>query len=961
MTQETRRRGYLATAEGVKKLKDAKSKKGYTDKYQQIADAANVGVESVRRLFNPDWGYRVGEIPVQAIAGVLELNPADIVEDWYPPANASEVEESVLEETVIKLLQRCRKMLEQQKRLTTNRIMARNGVTLDLDEVFVDLQIQEDKTHKSKNALVFELKDFLENIVGNKQSPTSQGKRLAILGEPGCGKTTLLLKTADWLLKNTEYVPIFISLAEVGKRSLDKYLLEDWLKRAEQEIESASSEWKQALGQLLKSGKVYLLLDGADEMTKAGGLHTIINTLKGWADNLPVIFSCRANFWHDNAVDRFDVYWTKKFEQKQIEEFVKKWFSHNLETGNELIQELENTRRKVIKKTVKNPLLLALLCHYWQLKKGDLPDTKADLYESFVEALYEWNKRKFPTTSKQRKELNKALGNLALEALKSEEPKFRLRQGFLSKILGEPDTGLFKLALDLGLLRVEVEANNPLKTVYAFSHPTFQEYFAAKTIDNWQFFLKHDNENPNPSQGTYRVFDEEWKEVILLWLGREDVNEQQKEDFIQALIDFEDSCDLNYFYWGKGIALAHEGLDEFWQCSLNKIINIDEYGADFLFDKVLPTHKELGSQCLRSGLFFDIFDRGYPLDDIYLKSILNKYYNELLPTINHIEQLNNISDLIEIIGKSENELKLYANIYPENEEQEDFLESEKFPKVIRWIAIKKVVAIAQENPQFIADLVRQTYFCKNSHITRALPSILVAVASNNLSVVNALIFLLQNGQDLLTSKFTKNNLVPYLRNNSYLKEIVSSLKLCLSTEFTEKKEIRSYCREVIFFCAQHMTYPEFYYAWHGDLIQTLEKQVVDILSQLQPTDKTHLIPINAYPLQNETDKEEIAQELCNQIYQKLFPKLDKIPTVNNASQLKRLIPQIKTHLNAQNIALILQHCEPNPPLIKFCHKLSNAVNIAWLTDAPLEPPLRGFPPNQINLKSALETWLNELE
>jgi hypothetical protein len=158
-----------------------------------------------------------------------------------------------------------------------------------------------------------------------------------------------------------------------------------------------------------------------------------------------------------------------------------------------------------------------------------------------------------------------------------------------------------------------------------------------------------------------------------------------------------------------------------------------------------------------------------------------------------------------------------------------------------------------------------------------------------------------------------------------------------------------------------MTYPEFYYAWHGDSIQTLEKQVVDILSQLQPTDKAHPIPIDAYPLENETDKEEIAQEICNQIYQQLFPENDNIPTVNNASQLKRLIPQIKTHLNAQNIAFILQNCEPNPSLIKFCHKLTNAVSIACLTDAPLEPPLRGFPPNQPNLKSALETWLNELE
>jgi hypothetical protein len=236
---------------------------------------------------------------------------------------------------------------------------------------------------------------------------------------------------------------------------------------------------------------------------------------------------------------------------------------------------------------------------------------------------------------------------------------------------------------------------------------------------------------------------------------------------------------------------------------------------------------------------------------------------------------------------------------------------------------------------------------------------------NSIAVV-ALVKLIQYSQnptmvDFLGPGSAAYSLLKILRKDSFI-EVVNSLKYYLSDRIYESNRQQFLdCYEIIWHCAQNMTYPEFYYAWHNDSIQTLEKQVVDILSQLQPTDKAHPIPIDAYPLENETDKEEIAQEICNQIYQQLFPENDNIPTVNNASQLKRLIPQIKTHLNAQNIALILQNCEPNPSLIKFCHKLSNAVSIAWLTDAPLEPPLRGFPPNQINLKSALETWLNELE
>ncbi len=79
-----RRGGYLATAEGVKKLKEAKRVKKYT--YQQIADAAKETEDKVKRLFNPQWGdgkYKVGEEAVEAICDVLDLKPEKIVSKWH--------------------------------------------------------------------------------------------------------------------------------------------------------------------------------------------------------------------------------------------------------------------------------------------------------------------------------------------------------------------------------------------------------------------------------------------------------------------------------------------------------------------------------------------------------------------------------------------------------------------------------------------------------------------------------------------------------------------------------------------------------------------------------------------------------------------------------------------------------------------------------------------------------------
>jgi len=50
---------------------------------------------------------------------------------------------------------------------------------------------------------------------------------------------------------------------------------------------------------------------------------------------------------------------------------------------------------------------------------------------------------------------------------------------------------------------------------------------------------------------------------------------------------------------------------------------------------------------------------------------------------------------------------------------------------------------------------------------------------------------------------------------------------------------------------------------------------------------------------------------------------------------------------------------PTPKLIAFCQKLSGVMAIAWLTEEPLEAPLKGFLPNQPNLLSAIQTWLEE--
>ncbi|WP_292793117.1 NACHT domain-containing NTPase [Nostoc sp. NMS7] len=252
---------------------------------------------------------------------------------------------------------------------------------------------------------------------------------------------------------------------------------------------------------------------------------------------------------------------------EQVEKFIHIWFAAIPETGKQLCTALKESGKERIQDLVKNPLRLTLLCLNWQSGDGKLPDTQAGLYQQFVDDFYKWKKEEIATNYDQRQQLNVKLGELAKEAIDKEATRFRLRQDFVNRFLGnvEDENSLLKLALNRGWLNC-VGIDGDRKPVYAFFHASFQEYFAAKAIDYWHFFLNHIPKNP--SQGTYRIFEPQWKQTILLWLGREEENlEQQQQQFIDALVNFKDGCGKwnkeKGFYEYRAYFLAAAGITEF--------------------------------------------------------------------------------------------------------------------------------------------------------------------------------------------------------------------------------------------------------------------------------------------------------------------------------------------------------------------------------------------------------------
>ena len=433
----------------------------------------------------------------------------------------------------------------EQQRLTTNFLTRNEEITYHFEQVYVPLGLEERKKiprrrddiapeegsklyRETEITQTFEHEQFLDQVFRQKQSPKSQGRRIAIIGKPGAGKTTRLQQIAQWVTKKLKQTVIWVSLSALEGQTLEEYLLKTWLKNRLQvanvspEQENAFVEWFR-----FKDSQIWLLLDGADEMssgTHASSLQAIAYQITGWVGQARIVLTCRQNLWDSYAhdVETFDSYRTLEFSYPtQVEQFIENWFApssaEEATRGQRLCVALHERGRERIQDLVRNPLLLTLLCLDWHVREGKLPKTRAALYEQFTEDFYEWKKKEIPTTYQQREQLNAKLSELALEAIETETNRFCLRQEFVCKFMGEPEDkgSLFYLALELGWLnKVGVDANNRRKPVYAFLHPTFEEYFAALQIERSLTF-----EQLLDELVVKRYHNKAWHEILQMVCG----------------------------------------------------------------------------------------------------------------------------------------------------------------------------------------------------------------------------------------------------------------------------------------------------------------------------------------------------------------------------------------------------------------------------------------------------------
>jgi GTPase SAR1 family protein len=572
MTEKrTRRRGFLASREGLEKLEERRGEKRYT--HESLAEVAGLNADDqVKKLFNPHWGLGIEKKAIEKIAKVLDLNPKDFIDDWLPTKNLRQPQ-SKIDLRSLNWWDISSLMWEhQQKQQQIRRKATEMGFEV---KVYVPLGLVERKQQQRRSGIInteqihqldqevitqiYKHQEFLDDIIG--QQPTDQDQHIAIIGEPGAGKTTLLDRIATYIQDKNQDLFICISLANLQGRPLKTYILNEWLPQAialsypELDPDSLEKTFQHRLNQ----GGVWLLLDGADEGKLS--LPEIQTELSNFV-KIRVVLTCRTNVWDiyvNNPLTRFKTYKTQDFKPEQIDQFIQGWFEQAKDEirGKELQAKLKEPQRDRIRQLVTNPLRLALLSQiFYKDQNAELPETKAGLYEQFVRYFYEWKPSitgiDWGTQPQLQDKLHQGLGKLAIAGLDS---NYRYRFP-LSLITTEMDDRLLKLACDLGWLTLVEREEKTDEAVYAFYHSTFQEYFAALAIDNWDFFLPNNHvDRPVPGK-RYRIFESQWKEVILLWIGQQKVFLKQKQEFIQRLIYFNDSVQERYKFYAYFLAIT---------------------------------------------------------------------------------------------------------------------------------------------------------------------------------------------------------------------------------------------------------------------------------------------------------------------------------------------------------------------------------------------------------------------
>jgi formylglycine-generating enzyme required for sulfatase activity/class 3 adenylate cyclase len=376
-----------------------------------------------------------------------------------------------------------------------------------------------------------------------------------LLGDPGCGKTTVLESLAFEHADRPERIPVLLHLSEftVGM-SPEDFIGKGWGGSTQAGHWGAPS-LAANLRAYLDAGRLLLLLDALNEMPHEG-YRERCETLRAFIDEWSArgnrfVVTCR-NLDYGEELTGLQRVEVQPLSDSQIQRFLEnelpeKWQAlwHSLQS---------DAARNRLLEMARNPYVLTVMIDVFE-QDGELSRNRAELMGRFTEIMLEWAKAKCPPEDWLD-------ADLQIESLSSMAYEMQVRSGFGTKVRTEQIKAVMPRHLQLDpswpaeatppdqVLRLAATANiveMPVdRMTVRFYHQLLQEYFAARRmleqeratlVDLWRCpWLERDMPSWSRPENNYEPLPPPpptgWEETTILaaTMARE------RREFLQTLL-----------------------------------------------------------------------------------------------------------------------------------------------------------------------------------------------------------------------------------------------------------------------------------------------------------------------------------------------------------------------------------------------------------------------------------------